>query len=387
MARECHPLLRGGRRETKFSHGFSASELEILTSICEVLLPPIPLMNSQESSTKNDVDQSYEAFCNASGSQYPVPDEVAELITKRGFSEAKILKFSEISLEKREKVVQKSFRNWLLTPVRLAFVFIKFLVLYVFLTQEKMQRILRGRQWTITLTLMKKSCDAPKERPLEQGMVETRHETDLTFANSLAAKGLKVTQNAQRSMCKVTCDVVIVGSGCGGGVAAAVLSRAGLKVVVLEKGNYYTSKDYSALEGPSMSELYESGGLLSTLDGKTMILAGSTVGGGSAVNWSACIKTPDFVLDEWGNGQKLPLFSSPEYMAAMEKVCGRIGVTEKCDKDGFQNQILRKGVKSSVLKRIPWRETHQKVISVVLAAMDALEETRKEPIRLGWSMQ
>ncbi|KAK4405907.1 Long-chain-alcohol oxidase FAO1 [Sesamum angolense] len=76
MARECHPLLRGGRRETKFSHGFSASELEILTSICDVLLPPIPLMNSQESSAKNDVDQSYEAFCNASGSQYPVPDEV-----------------------------------------------------------------------------------------------------------------------------------------------------------------------------------------------------------------------------------------------------------------------------------------------------------------------
>ncbi|KAL0456965.1 UNVERIFIED_CONTAM: Long-chain-alcohol oxidase FAO1 [Sesamum latifolium] len=385
MARECHPLLRGGRRETKYSHGFSTSELEILTSICEVLLPPIPLMNSQESSAKNDVDQSYEAFYNASGSQYPVPDEVAELITKRGFGEAKILvramlimlstrvgtllicgshsfdkkwpylkKFSEISLEKREKVVQKWFRNWLLTPVRLAFVFIKFLVLYVFFTQvgeDAKNPAWKAMDYRVDVD--EKSCDAPKERPLEQGMVETRHETDFTFANSLAAKGLKVTQNAQRNMYKVKCDVVIVGSGCGGGVAAAVLSRAGLKVVVLEKGNYYTSKDYSALEGPSMSELYESGGVLSTLDGKTMILAGSTVGGGSAVNWSACIKTPDFVLDEWGNGQNLPLFSSPEYIAAMEKVCARIGVTEKCDKEGFQNQILRKGCDKLGLKADP----------------------------------
>ncbi|KAK4427831.1 Long-chain-alcohol oxidase FAO1 [Sesamum alatum] len=387
MARECHPLLRGGRRETKYSHGFSTSELEILTSICEVLLPPIPSTNSHgENSTKNDVDQSHEAFYKASGSQYPVPDEVAEIVMKRAFWEAKILvrvllrilstrvgtllicgshsfgkkwpylkKFSEISLEKREKVVQMWFRNWLLTPVRLAFVFIKFMLLYVFFTQvgeDATNPVWKAMDYRVDVD--EKSCNTPKERPLEQGMVETRHESDsVTFANSLAAKGLKVTQDAQRNMYKVKCDVVIVGSGCGGGVAAAVLSRAGLKVIVLEKGNYYTSKDYSAIEGPSMSELYESGGILPTLDGKTMILAGSTVGGGSAVNWSACIKTPDFVLDEWGNGQKLPLFSSPEYIAAMQKVCERIGVTEKCVKEGFQNQILRKGCEKLGLKADP----------------------------------
>lgn len=92
-----------------------------------------------------------------------------------------------------------------------------------------------------------------------------------------------------------------------------------------------------------MNELYELGGTFATSDGKIVLLAGSTIGGGSAVNWSASIKTPDYVLTDWSENYNLPLFSSQEYLYAMDTVCERTGVTDTCVVEGLQNQVLRKG--------------------------------------------
>jgi long-chain-alcohol oxidase len=142
---------------------------------------------------------------------------------------------------------------------------------------------------------------------------------------------------------KIECDAVVVGSGCGGGVAAAILAKSGLRVVVIEKGNYFAPRDYSALEGPSMFELFESNSLMMTHDGRFRFMAGSTVGGGSVVNWAASLKTPDAIIEEWSVHRGISIYSSEKYKAAMGIVCKRLGVTEKIIREGFQNQILRKG--------------------------------------------
>ena len=84
----------------------------------------------------------------------------------------------------------------------------------------------------------------------------------------------------------------VVGSGAGGGVIAAELQQGGRSVVVLEMGGYRNESDFNQLELPGMLELYLGGGLAASEDGSIAILAGSTLGGGTVVNYMNCIRTP-----------------------------------------------------------------------------------------------
>ncbi|PKA60790.1 Long-chain-alcohol oxidase FAO4A [Apostasia shenzhenica] len=129
----------------------------------------------------------------------------------------------------------------------------------------------------------------------------------------------------------------------GGSVVAGVLADAGYKVLVLEKGNYFSRSDLSLLEGPTCTEMYEGGGIIATDNVAVVILAGSTVGGGSAINWSASIRTPDNVRREWCEVHRLPLFGSRVFDKALDVVCRRMGVQSHVEKEGFNNAVLRRG--------------------------------------------
>ncbi|KAL5702366.1 long-chain-alcohol oxidase [Ranunculus cassubicifolius] len=382
VRRKPHPLLRGGRQDTKYTHGFSTNEVQSLASICETFIQPISLDSFHAFSKVDPPNKSLESFYLSSGSQYPIPQEVAERMKKRSLPDAlfigrlvlKLLstrlgtlllcgficltwnfpfinKFSEMCVEDREKVLQKWSKERRFRIFRLIFLLFKSMCLYTYfgMTDENSH----NPAWDAmgySIDTEENLVNPPKERPLEKGIIETIHESDSTLLESLSKKGLKVTDDPNQKILKIECDVVIVGSGCGGGVAAAILAKSGQKVIVIEKGNYFVPEDYSSLEGPSMDELYESGGLTSTVAANCSLVAGSTVGGGSAVNWSACIKTPSTVLKEWAEDHKIGFFGSPDYLSAMEAVWKRIGVTETCTKEGFQNQVLRKGCENLGLK-------------------------------------
>ncbi|VVA89886.1 unnamed protein product [Arabis nemorensis] len=87
-----------------------------------------------------------------------------------------------------------------------------------------------------------------KERPLDEGIIETAKEDEMIMKQRMINKGLKVTEDRESDTYKIESDAVVVGSSCGGGVAAANLAKSGLRVVVLEKGNYFVPRDYSTLE-------------------------------------------------------------------------------------------------------------------------------------------
>jgi len=76
-------------------------------------------------------------------------------------------------------------------------------------------------------------------------------------------------------------DILVVGSGAGGGVVASELAKKGWKVLVVEKGEYIKPEDMAGTQREGFSRLYESAGLMATEDGSMNILAGSGFGGGT----------------------------------------------------------------------------------------------------------
>uniref|UniRef100_A0A0E0EYU9 Long-chain-alcohol oxidase n=1 Tax=Oryza meridionalis TaxID=40149 RepID=A0A0E0EYU9_9ORYZ len=287
-------------------------------------------------------------------------DSVVAVDGGGGFPFVSVRRFADMPAARREAALRRwSGARWLFFPLRIAFAIAKILCHYVFYSMvnensenpywkaigyrvEEPRRDRTESMPTPTPTPSPSPSPATR-RPLDIGVVETRALTDTTLLRSLAAKGLAVRPGASDEHHTVRCDAVIVGSGCGGGVAAAVLASAGYKVVVVEKGDYFTKEDYSSIEGPSMERLFESGGVFCTSNVTTMIFTGATVGGGSAVNWSASIRTPAGVTQEWSREHGLAVFASPGYARAMDAVCARLGVTDACREEGFQNKVVRRG--------------------------------------------
>lgn len=108
------------------------------------------------------------------------------------------------------------------------------------------------------------------------------------------------TSQSQQLVDTIHADVVVVGSGAGGGTVASELAKAGYSVLVLEKGGYFRREDFKEWEEPeAMLHLYEKGGLCASEDGNVVVLAGACVGGGTTVNWSASFRTPDYVRKDW----------------------------------------------------------------------------------------
>ncbi|CAL8466534.1 g6070 [Coccomyxa elongata] len=140
------------------------------------------------------------------------------------------------------------------------------------------------------------------------------------------------------------CDVVVVGSGAGGGVAAALLAQAGAKVIVVEKGTYTPAQALPLQERDAFGTMYEGGGLMTTDNAGINILAGATLGGGTRINWSASFATPDHVRKEWSEQHGLKVFTSEEYDRALAAVTERLGVTTGIKEHSRANSHLKAGL-------------------------------------------
>src|SRR4051794_8561116 len=135
-------------------------------------------------------------------------------------------------------------------------------------------------------------------------------------------------------------DVVVVGSGAGGGVVAGTLAQQGLKVVVLEAAGYFNESDFKQLELVAYQEMYWRGGPTPTADGNFSLQAGTTLGGGTTINWTNCLRTPSWVREQWASEFGMEGVDGSDHDAHLDAVLDRIGANPDCsDLNGPQQKM------------------------------------------------
>jgi choline dehydrogenase-like flavoprotein len=141
-------------------------------------------------------------------------------------------------------------------------------------------------------------------------------------------------------------DVVVVGSGAGGGTIAGVLAAAGKRVVVLEAGGLSAPRDYRQLEIEASATMMYRGGIAVSADGNVGLLAGATLGGGTTVNWQNCVRPSDWVRREWASEHGLTDVDSAEFDRHLDAVLTRISATDQCSDRNGPHQRMAEGAKA-----------------------------------------
>ena len=137
------------------------------------------------------------------------------------------------------------------------------------------------------------------------------------------ARGWKVI-DSPKNQADLKCDVVIVGTGAGGGISAELLSKAGLDVILIEEGMLKSSRDFTMREADAYPQLYQESAARKTKDKAINILQGRTVGGSTTINWTSSFRTPTSTLEYWQDNFGLREFTaeamSPYFLQAEQRL-------------------------------------------------------------------
>ena len=142
------------------------------------------------------------------------------------------------------------------------------------------------------------------------------------------------------------CDVVVVGSGAGGGVVAGVLAQGGRSVIVLERGERTDVRHMTQIEGEMLGALYVGRGLVVTESGSMPILAGSCLGGGTVINYTTSFPLPDQTRREWDELSGLTLFAGPRFGESLDRVNARLDVGTRWTTPSSRDALLERGCRA-----------------------------------------
>ncbi|PKI60047.1 hypothetical protein CRG98_019532 [Punica granatum] len=315
MVRDCHPLLRGGRRSSAgHSLGFSPSQIQALAAMCETLILSLklearvgrshPIMRPRVPSTELPVAELLVR------QGQPLAVLIVDLILKMlswrigtlllcGFLCLDwkhwpfVLNFYKIPLDRRETILAKWSRKRFLNPLCAVFV----------MTDDDSRNVAR-EAIGYSLDTRPSPAGSQEERPLERGLIDTgMFEDEQYLVQSPTEKGLKVSKILEQNTLQI---VIRSGRAAEEELQQPFSPKQATRWSSLRRGTTSWLKITHPSKVPPLINC-----------------------GGSTVNWSV--------------DRRIPLFGSSKYSSAMDVVCNRIGVTEKCTEEGFQNQVLQKG--------------------------------------------
>ncbi len=150
-------------------------------------------------------------------------------------------------------------------------------------------------------------------------------------------------------------QVCVIGSGAGGAVVGKELAEAGLDVVVLEQGGYYTKEDFTQREEEMMPLLFEEMGQRATEDQSVVILQGKNVGGSTVHNLCYCFRTPPPIVEKWRREARIgwryddlvPSFERVETMLKVQPIPeAQVNtlnrkIREGCEKLGYHGVVAQ----------------------------------------------
>jgi choline dehydrogenase-like flavoprotein len=111
-------------------------------------------------------------------------------------------------------------------------------------------------------------------------------------------------------------DAIVIGTGAGGGPAAAVLAEAGMRVVVLEAGPRLGAGDFTGDEAEMTARLWKLG-----MAGTSLALyAGACVGGSTVINDALCFRTPPEILAHWRDDHGLSGLTDAAWTPLVDRV-------------------------------------------------------------------
>lgn len=142
-------------------------------------------------------------------------------------------------------------------------------------------------------------------------------------------------------------EVAIIGSGAGGGVAASVLSEK-YEVGIFDKGSFLNPETNNETFG--YHNFYENYAMQQTRNYNVLLLAGKSIGGGTSINWTTSLKTPEKILKEWDDlTLQNNYFNSNEFNNSLNFVCDKLNVSTNHNHIPQKEIKLAEGLKKNKL--------------------------------------